>query len=81
MVDHEPIPIVATCCRLLHSNGAGPAADSAESKTSKYRPSIVAKAEQVLADLGLRRSGKSIQSAETAQISRPSLVRLARNVS
>jgi aspartyl protease family protein len=41
-----------------------------ESKTNKYSPSVVAKAEKILADLGLRRSGKSIQSTATVEISR-----------
>ncbi len=41
-----------------------------ESETPRYSPEVVAKAERILADLGLRRTGKSIQSTATAEISR-----------
>ena len=41
-----------------------------ESKTARYSPAVVAKAERVLDELGLRRSGKSILSTETVEIAR-----------
>ena len=41
-----------------------------ESKPAKYGPDVVTKAEQILADAELRRSGKSIQSTGIATISR-----------
>jgi len=48
---------------------AGPLSGQ-ESKTAKYGPKVVAKAEKILTDLELRRSGKSIQSTATVEISR-----------
>lgn len=44
------------------------AQDSGESK--KYSPEVVAKAEKILADADLRRSGKLIQSVGTSELSR-----------
>ena len=41
-----------------------------ESKSSKYKPQVVAKAEKVLEDVQLRRSGKTIQATATNDLAR-----------
>lgn len=43
---------------------------SAFAQEIAYPPAVVAKAEKILADAGLRQSGKSIQSTETADVGR-----------
>lgn len=43
---------------------------AASAQETAYPPAVVAKAEKILADAGLRQSGKSIQSTETADVGR-----------
>ena len=58
--------LVVACILVAHVRPLS----AQESKTTKYNESVVAKAETILSDLGLRRRGKSIQSTATVEISR-----------
>ncbi len=51
-------------------SGRLPAQETESQQSSKYSPDVVAKADKILEDVGLRRSGKSVQSAGTSEISR-----------
>lgn len=45
-------------------------AQETDSKSGKFGPEVVAKAEKILGEAGLRRAGKSIQASDVADISR-----------
>ena len=49
---------------------SNPASATSEATNSRYSPEVVEKAEEILQKVGLKRSGRIIQSIETAAISR-----------
>ena len=59
---------IVTALLILSLFPAGVVAD--DPKTEKYSPEVVSKAEKILADNALRRSGKQIQSTGTTAITR-----------